>query len=603
MKKKFLATIVAAGTVLSGCSGGGAAGGGGAGGGGGVNESSSATAVVGHLSGTAAVGAPLGLAKVKITCTGGGLKTGKTNSLGVYSIDVSTACTAPFHVKVSSSNGEVETIAVNSGAITNVTPLTQLIARRAVGNADLVANLANVNTAKMQAAQDVIKEALKDYAVRVNASVSADAFLATDLVGGAFSANGAGIDKLLDLIKVEPDAGNAGDFKILVGVTPVAVSVDSTVAITPPTPTEINNAVSAATTASTQLDGVRAYTKSLTDAFKNGRPSEVVFNQMIDAGLVHQGKDRAAMYEDLDGSDVKGLQFRNVVILDSTPSNFWVAFQIFGIENGSYSLWNTWTSKVDLNGNNGKGTLLGNRLPVGLYPGFVKNHLITGSNSVTSATTSFRVLEIGSVGNQHGIEFSKYNDLAITGGNVVISNGLVINTDQRLIDDLSAEFIVIHPNDAKKSITKITYSENSGSPQNAYIYVPQLGDEDEANYVTLTYPPFRAATGIGDNCRYEKSSPPAFSSFSLSHEDFDLAGLEMYFEHYQPSGAGVEGYPGFAAYSWDQLTATRFDAKIANYVTQNSSPNTVRDYLEIGKFDVGNYTINDVEYHSIYTCE
>lgn len=593
MKKKLLATLVAAGTILSGCSGGSGEGTGASSVG---SESSSATAVAGYLSGTAAVGAPLGLANVKITCTGGGSKTGKTNSLGVYSVDVSSSCSAPFHVKVSSSNGEVETIAVNSGTIVNVTPLTQLIARRAVGGSDLVAKLADVDVSKMNAAQNAIKEALKAYAVAVDISASPEAFLATDLVSGSFSANGTGIDKLLDLIKIE-GTGNTYDIKI--GATPIAVNVDATVVITPPDSNQVSAAATAAAATSTTLEGIRAYTKALTAAFKNGRPSEAVFNQMMDAGLLHQGKSRAELYEDLDGSDVKGLEFRNVVVLDSRPSNFWVAFQIFGIENGSYALWNTWTSKVDLEGNDGKGTLLGNRLPVGLMPTFIKQHFIDGSNNLIPASSSYRAFQIGGEGYQNALVFKKYNDVAINGGNVILSGGLVASNDPRLVDNLSAEFIVLHPDDAKKSITKVTFAENGGSDQDAYIYVPQSGEENAANYVTLSFPDFRAATGDSNNCQYAKTSFPEFSMFTLSHTDFDLAGLEMYFVNYATSVSGVEGYPGFAAYSWDQLTETRFISKIENYVIQNPS----RDYLEIGKFDVSNYTINDVEYHSIYTCE
>ena len=76
----------------------------------------------------------------------------------------------------------------------------------------------------------------------------------------------------------------------------------------------------------------------------------------------------------------------------------------------------------------------------------------------------------------------------------------------------------------------------------------------------------------------------------------------MNFKHYTVAGTGVDSFPGFAAYSWDQLTEEKFDAKVADYVSKTTTAPNDKDYLEIGKFDIANTTVNDVNYHTIYSC-
>ena len=243
------------------------------------------------------------------------------------------------------------------------------------------------------------------------------------------------------------------------------------------------------------------------------------------------------------------------------------------------------------------GTLSGNRLPVALNPGFVRHNTISAQNVVTDSDVGLRVLEIGGDNYQGTIKLKKYNDVGIVGGEVSTIDGLV-QPGPGIIHNLSSDFIKIDSTEALKSISKITFEEGNNSDQESYIYIPQVGEENVGNYVTLTFPPFIAVDGDNTNCRYAKSSLPAFSDFVLSRNDFDLGGLEMNFKGYEPAGTGVESYPGFAAYSWDQLTKERFDSKITDYVSKDPS----NDFLNIGKFDVSNVTVNDVSYHTIYSC-
>ena len=169
----------------------------------------------------------------------------------------------------------------------------------------------------------------------------------------------------------------------------------------------------------------------------------------------------------------------------------------------------------------------------------------------------------------------------------------------------------LNPDDAKKSISKITFGildtndldSDPGVTHEAYIYTPQMGEENVGSYVTLKYPAFtKTPTDVNSNCQYSKQALPEFSDFVLSHKDFDLGGLEMNFKHYTVAGTGVDSFPGFAAYSWDQLTKENFDAKVADYVSKTTTAPNDKDYLEIGKFDIANTTVNDVNYHTIYSC-
>lgn len=588
------------GSLLAGCSGGSGGGAVVADSATDVSESSEATAVAGYLSGTAAVGAPLGLANVSIKGTAGLCKTGMTNSLGVFSLDVSS-CTGPFHINVVSSIGEVSTLASSAGEIINVTPLTQLISQRATGLRDLSSVVlsgltASTLRADMTTKESEIKVVLKEYAKSIGA---VDDLNSVNLMSGSFSANGKGIDKLLDLVKIK-NTGGGTLVEVSVG-TGTAINFDVNTAAAAPAAISATDATTYASQVSAKveiLDGIRTFATGFTGIFKNGLPTREKFNQYIDAGYLGRGNDADELYGDLDGDDIAGLQFRNIVVLKDSPSDFWVAFQIFGIENGKYVLWGTWTSKVDVVNNK----LLGDRMPLGLYPGFVKSKLIRSANEVVTASTTMRVLETSNHSGQE-IILKKYNDVAITGGNVVI-NGLVDPSDSRLIDNLSAEFVVIHPDDALKPISKVTYSVAGAADAEAYIYVPQAGEENPGHYVDLTYPAFRTATGLSDNCRYNKTDLASVNleeDFSLSNTDFDLGGFEMYFVDYSPSSGqtSASSYPGFAAYSWDQLTNTLFQARLTDYVTQATSKN----YLEIGKFDVANTVSNDIEYHTIYTCE
>jgi len=603
LNNKILTTIIASSLMLASCSGsksggaGGAAAGAGAGAGT-VTESATATATPGYVGGTAAVGAPLGLATVVIKSTAGTCTSGKTNSLGVYSLDVS-ACTGPFFIKVSSSLGEVSTLAQSAGEIVNVTPLTQLIAQRAVGSLSLsTVNLAAQTNLKvdMLAKQAEVRTFLNEYAKAIGAVTD---LTTVDLMNGSFSADGAGIDKLLDLVKIKDSTST--DVIITVGTnTTITYDVDTSAsaptAISPSTATALAGEVSEKHDI---LNNVRKITKDFSDAFKNGRPTRAVFEKYVDASFLHQGKDIEYTYEDLEGDDVKGIQFKNVVILNDNPADFWIAFQLMGIENGKYVLWNTWASKVDLV----SGKILGNRLPLGLYPAFIKAKWINSSNVVSPSSSTFRVLEIGDAGNVstmsirtiNGKSFWDPNTSDYTSTISIVGGGVDSNDQIHRFDNRFAEMAVLFPNDGQSPMSKITYRANGASVDSfSYVYVPQYSEENAAEYVDLSYPAFTAVSTAQANCSYPKNSFPEFSDFSLSKQDFELEGFEMYFENYNPGNT----FPGFSAYNWEDLTEAKYEAKAADFISKSSG-----NYLKIGNFAVTAYGENDVEYHSVTICE
>lgn len=603
MKRKILATIVAAGTVLSGCSGGGA---GAVGSSNVAGEASSATAVAGYLSGTAAVGAPLGLATVNVKNAGGACATGKTNSIGVFSVDAGPCGAGPYLIKVSSTIGEVSTLASEAGEIINVTPLTQLISQRATGKKDLsVVNLGGVTSTvlkvNMTAKQTEVKAFLKEYAKAVGAVTDLNS---VDLMGGSFAANGTGVDKLLDLIKIN-DGTNADSIvsvTVAGNVTPIAFDIDDNNAAPAIDEAQANAYKEVAEEKAEQMDEVRAFARDLTAIFKNGAPTQTAFDKFVGVGFKHNGYDSTKMLgEFTEDRDIAGIQIRNAVIINDAPSNFWVAFQIFGIENGKYALWSTWTSKVENPLTAPK--LLGNGLGFSLEPAFVKVTTINASN-VSSPAPSVRALRIGGADASVSPSFmiKELNEVAITNG-IKVTSGILdhnhTNYTVRNILGLASEYIKINTNEALTPIVKIKYDITGGaSDQESYIVMNQVGQEQQL-YMDLEMPDYDLTAVKNCTWNIDDLIAAPVSKYNITNQNGEFGYANIYLEN---PADGPSGFLRASAYDPDLLLAA-FTDQVEDYVTANTVSTVPPETIRMKAAVLHQYGVNDFIFSHVYKCD
>lgn len=178
---------------------------------GGGSSSSSPTSVT--LTGVAAYGAPYPVGS-KLTVTDG---SGKviidaqeiTSTDGSYSLVIPASAIAPFiiHVTADELPSLVSLVPQKASGIANVTPITNLIASH-LANSGNPADLATEITAGNQITVD--KVALKTAEVKaVLAPLLGAAEVTADPLTGAFKADGTGMDRVLDALKLDviPVAG------------------------------------------------------------------------------------------------------------------------------------------------------------------------------------------------------------------------------------------------------------------------------------------------------------------------------------------------------------------------------------------------------------
>jgi len=173
------------------------------GGGGGASTASGPLSI----SGTAAVGAPLAGANVKVYDATGTMvvSDGVVQTNGNYSVTIPAGKQGPFVFVVDDSDQQFMSVLSDTSQTTvNITPLTNLLAASlsASGNpANLVSEIANrtvdIDATTYESKVGALRTTLAPVLTAVG--VSASNF---DPVRSTFSANGAGIDKVLDVLDV-----------------------------------------------------------------------------------------------------------------------------------------------------------------------------------------------------------------------------------------------------------------------------------------------------------------------------------------------------------------------------------------------------------------
>ena len=180
------------------------------------------------LSGTAATGAALADASLKIfDATGAVVCEVKTDADGAYSCDLGTSPKPPFVLVATLDDTRLVSVAPDASTGTvNITPLTNLIASTLSSNGDpqkLVDDIkstpASVDAAKVQASVDRVMTALKPLLDALGTQGNP--------ITTAFKADGTGQDRLLDLVQVSvrPDGSGANN-EVTVKAAPSASDSD-----------------------------------------------------------------------------------------------------------------------------------------------------------------------------------------------------------------------------------------------------------------------------------------------------------------------------------------------------------------------------------------
>ncbi len=185
--------------------------GGGAGSLGGGSSSGSGTTI----SGVAAIGAPI--ANGTLTVFGKGCKVqDKTNENGEYSVDLAD-CGGPYLLRAEGAVGTIHSIATSNdfGKHVSITSLTELIAGRVVGSANLaVMDEEDIRKISSEITAAKINSKKNEIATLLISLLSSQELSKFDLLNSSFSANGLGIDKLLDGIEVSAKSSTDFGFKI-----------------------------------------------------------------------------------------------------------------------------------------------------------------------------------------------------------------------------------------------------------------------------------------------------------------------------------------------------------------------------------------------------
>ncbi|MCH7345688.1 hypothetical protein LZ017_20130 [Pelomonas sp. CA6] len=219
------------------------------------------------LSGTAATGAPIAGTVSVIDVNGKTATAVATNpSTGAYTVDV-TGLTAPYLLTVVGMSGGrqvmLSSVGTAAGQTVNLTPLTDLIVSAAAGvpgAGALVDSCTPVSGSVPAACLSTLTAAtsgtrLKDALQQVSAMIAPLNKAGTDPLNGSFSANGQGLDGVLDRLVMTPaNAGAPATLTLVASQTvigqmnlPATAGQAGTVTSTPPSAPQVQLADAAAT--------------------------------------------------------------------------------------------------------------------------------------------------------------------------------------------------------------------------------------------------------------------------------------------------------------------------------------------------------------------
>jgi hypothetical protein len=197
-----------------------------------VPETPAAAAPV-TIKGVAASGAPMADATIVLTDSTGKTATATADANGAFTLDAS-GLVAPFVVVATGTVGEAVVSLVSmqasaSSSTVNVTPITNAIAATLAPDGDplaLASNPATITASALGASEAALRLVLGPLMAATGAS--------GNLISGTFTADGTGLDQLLDQVKVDVKPGGLVEMSSLAGEggsVPVSLVFDATGAL------------------------------------------------------------------------------------------------------------------------------------------------------------------------------------------------------------------------------------------------------------------------------------------------------------------------------------------------------------------------------------
>lgn len=285
------------------------------GGGGGGGGSGSATS----LTGTTAVGAPLPYATVTLKDATGKTLTTTADIEGVYTFSDVSGTTAPLMLQATGTAGgtsytlhSVLTTVPATGVsgVVNITPVTEAITAQALGDdpATVFADKDKIKTIDpiyLALAKARLNAALKDVLSALGQDSSK-----VDLFTTQFTANGTGLDKLLDLVALNSEATGTGTREIKITdkntqtTTAIAANVDPSLVTAIDKPAAIDLDTSGIKTLLTQFNVLTVSADNInSDAMKD----------LFDADYLQEGLNSTQQITSIAANAV-GAQFSDYVL-------------------------------------------------------------------------------------------------------------------------------------------------------------------------------------------------------------------------------------------------------------------------------------------------
>lgn len=311
MKLILIAFPIFVAALLSGCGGGG----------GGTTGTTPAASTI--ISGTAAAGAPV-VGYVSVRDSSANTQPVRTNipieANGNYSVDVG-GLTAPYAFLATGTVGG-KTVSLYSAATStdvggtiNITPFTDLMIRNIAATAvdtylSTPANMANLTTAQLDAQRVALTTQLAPALTAMGLSSSIDLLRAT------FNADSTGLDRFMDVVKVDTTTPTAVTITNILDAANTLV-IDTTTSSTT-LATSGTLGITGLTTSATPLDNMIATANAFSAFFATSlpNPSDPNLLALFSSTFMDGGLGSSAFLTDITtgGTSIIGLKFINVVV-------------------------------------------------------------------------------------------------------------------------------------------------------------------------------------------------------------------------------------------------------------------------------------------------
>jgi hypothetical protein len=306
----------------------------------------------------------------------------ETNAKGEYSVALST-CEGPYLLRAEGTLGTIHSIATSAdyGKHVSITPITELIAGRVLGSA----NLALLDKDHFHAT-DISANSINESEAQIKSLLGplllSQGLANFDLLNDAFEADGDGFDKLLDAIEVSPKTTNQYSFRIKGSEVNVDLNMDSGGEIA--SDEDVNKLsdesnLEMVNTSSGVLSEIRARLTELNTklAMEKSEEKNALVAGFFTDDFLHFGK---SSYQDLFFDSWDSVIFENPVILNLDSVNgiadVWVHeshTSLFEDEVGSETIISSDSYQMKFKKNEGVWYFHGNRIPISLdiYPKYI----------------------------------------------------------------------------------------------------------------------------------------------------------------------------------------------------------------------------------------